>query len=455
MAKGKRQAELHRISQGKLRIMESINRKLYRVEIWALNDKVNRNGWRYINLKEHLKEFQDIPILTAYTLGGNKIGDGHNFDLKKDPKTGEEYASFTAADAERIVGWVPKDADIRLEEEDGTTWIVVTGYLWTWYARELVEKIARQGSGMEISIETLITKEHEEGNTEVEEEYIVLGITVLGDGVTPAVAGANIQTLAALRDGMSEAVLKAASYAEESGDKLKGVKGKMNFSIKEMNELSKSFPEGYTCVGCSEDGQNIALLSADFKPFGYKRCESDKGNIVVERIKAASTDFSFKTDDGEFAAGFENIIECARANASELKAENDRLTEENKNLNEIVSKMTEKEKARRLQAAKDAVHDELERRNASRPEDRQFSEEICKDLMARIDANEFTDMEKDGEWTGEKAVCNAVAALCMDEQTRMDKEDKAKEKRYMNWNANTDDNGTKPHTIGQLFQEGK
>ena len=452
MAKGKRQAaEHHRISQGRLKIMESINRKLYRVEIWALNDKTNRNGWRYIKLKEHLKEFQDIPILTAYTLGGSRIGDGHNFDLKKDPKTGEEYASFTAADAERIVGWVPADANIRLETEDDTTWVVVTGYLWTWYARELVEKIARQGSGMEISIETLVSKEHKEDEVEVEEEYVVLGITVLGDGVTPAVAGANIKTLAEIRSGMNEAVLKAASYAGESVNTEKGVKGKMNFSLKAMKELSESFP-GYTCVGASEDGMNIALLSADFKPFVYKREESDKGNIVAERIKSASAEAVFRNEDGEFGAGFENIVETARANSGELKAENERLSQENKDLSERLEKMVEKENARRLQAAKDAVDAELERRNADRPDDRKFSKEICKDLMARIEANEFTAMEKDGEWIGDKAVCSAVAALCMDEQTRMDKEDKAKEKHYMSWNMNSAESG-KPGTIGQLFEE--
>ena len=100
--------------------MEAVNRKLYRVEIWALNDRVNRNGWKYINLASHLSEFQDIPILTAYLRDGRVIGDGHNFDMRTDPKTGEQYASFTAADAERIVGWVPKDANIRLEAEGET-----------------------------------------------------------------------------------------------------------------------------------------------------------------------------------------------------------------------------------------------------------------------------------------------------------------------------------------------
>ena len=91
---------------GKLKILEAVNRKLFRVEVWALNNEVNRNGWKYINLDSHLSEFEDIPLLTAYLQDGT-IGDGHNYDTKVDPATGKEYVSFTAPDAERIVGWVP------------------------------------------------------------------------------------------------------------------------------------------------------------------------------------------------------------------------------------------------------------------------------------------------------------------------------------------------------------
>ena len=246
---------LHRVEVGRLKVLEAVNRKLYRVEIWALNDKVNRNGWKYINLESHLPEFQDIPILTAYLRDGKVIGDGHNFDMRIDPKTGEHYASFTAPDAERIVGWVPKDANIRIEPEGETKWVVVTGYLWTWYARELVEKIAGQGGGMEVSIETLVTKEHIENGYDVEESYSVLGITVLGDGVSPAVAGASIKSLAELRSSMKDEILKAASYiGEKEPETQKTTNPKerkkitMIPTMRQLAEAGKAF-EGYTCVG--------------------------------------------------------------------------------------------------------------------------------------------------------------------------------------------------------------
>ena len=116
--------------------MATDNPKLYAVEIMALNSEINRNNWRYVNLEQHLSEFLDIPILTAYVMGGAVIGDGHNYNMKRDPNTREEYASFTAADAERIVGWIPKDqSNVRLEVVDGVEWVIVKGNLWSWYAK--------------------------------------------------------------------------------------------------------------------------------------------------------------------------------------------------------------------------------------------------------------------------------------------------------------------------------
>ena len=210
--------EKNKVVVGQLRVLETNNPKLYPVEIMALNSEINRNNWRYVNLEQHLNEFLDIPLLTAYVMGGNVIGDGHNYNMRRDPKTGEEYASFTASDAERIVGWVGKDAsNARIEVVDGTEWVIVKANLWAWYCKELVDQIARQGS-CSVSIETLVTDERKgESGEDVEEKYLVLGITILGNGVEPAVAGANIRTLSELselRSNQAENILKAASYAK-------------------------------------------------------------------------------------------------------------------------------------------------------------------------------------------------------------------------------------------------
>ena len=432
---------LHRVEFGRLKVLEAVNRKLYRVEIWALNDRVNRNGWKYINLESHLPEFQNIPILTAYLRDGKVIGDGHNFDMRIDPKTGEQYASFTGADSERIVGWIPKDANIRIEPEGDTKWVVVTGYLWTWYSRELVEKIAGQGGGMEVSIETLVTKEHRENSYDVEEEYVVLGVTVLGDGVSPAVAGASIKSLAELRSSMKDEILKAASYiGEKEPETQKPTNPKerkkitMIPTMRQLAEAGKAF-EGYTCVGLSEDGMRVALLSADHAPFFYAFSETDKGNVIPERIKAASAIVSFKADEMETEASLDTVMAPALNSLKTAEERVKALEAEKQSLTEKLEGMEKREKARRLQAAKDAAKAALDKFNANRDEDRKFNCDILDGLNSRIDAGEFTDCEdKECNWVGDKMVANEVAVLCMAEQAKQDAADKAKEKHFHTWN---------------------
>lgn len=432
---------LHRVEVGRLKVLEAVNRKLYRVEIWALNDRVNRNGWKYINLESHLPEFQNIPILTAYLRDGKVIGDGHNFDMRIDPKTGEQYASFTGADSERIVGWIPKDANIRIEPDGDTKWVVVTGYLWTWYSRELVEKIAGQGGGMEVSIETLVTKEHRENGYDVEESFIVLGVTVLGDGVSPAVAGASIKSLAELRSSMEDEILKAASYiGEKEPETQKTTNPKerkkitMIPTMRQLAEAGKAF-EGYTCVGLSEDGMRVALLSADHAPFFYAFSETDKGNVIPERIKAASAIVTFKADEMETEASLDTVMAPALNSLKTAEERVKALEAEKQSLTEKLEGMEKREKARRLQAAKDAAKAALDKFNANRDEDRKFNCDILEGLNSRIDAGEFTDCEdKECNWVGDKMVANEVAVLCMAEQAKQDAADKAKEKHFHTWN---------------------
>lgn len=450
---------LHRLEVGRLKVLEAVNRKLYRVEIWALNDRVNRNGWKYINLESHLQEFQNIPILTAYLRDGKVIGDGHNFDMRIDPKTGEQYASFTGADSERIVGWIPKDANIRIEPEGETKWVVVTGYLWTWYSRELVEKIAGQGGGMEVSIETLVTKEHRENSYDVEEEYVVLGVTVLGDGVSPAVAGASIKSLAELRSSMKDEILKAASYiGEKEPETQKTTNPKerkkitMIPTMRQLQEAGKAF-EGYTCVGLSEDGMRVALLSADHAPFFYAFSETDKGNVIPERIKAASAIVTFKADEMETEASLDTVMAPAlnSLNAAEKRVKD--LEANVQSLTEKLDGMEKREKARRLQAAKDAAKSALDKFNANRDDDRKFNCDILDGLNSRIEAGEFTECEdKECNWVGDKLVANEVAVLCMAEQAKQDAAAKAKEKHFHTWNQGAKNNASQVLTMADKLR---
>lgn len=453
--------EITREVIGELKLLAESNKKLQKVEIWALNDLVNRNGWQYIRLKEHLSEFLNIPILTAYENGGRRIGGGHNMDERINPETGEPYMSFTAPDAERIVGWINQDSNVRIEEKDGVSWIVCEAFLWTWYSSELVRKILRQGQ-MSVSIETLILEEHMEGDVAVEDKYIVLGVTVLGDGVAPAVADASIKSLAMLsecRSCMQKEILKAASYigdgkAEPKEPKKINQKGVTQAMTPKrvLEELSAKF-NGFMPVGATEDRKVIALLSDKNVPYGYAFEDSDDGNVIANRICEATAEVSFKFNESEVIVPLEAIISdiSEKLNASEAQVKS--LSENNETLVSQLGELRNKENARRLKAAKDAMTDELKQLNANRDENKQFSVEICKELSARIDNGEFTAVEdKDGNWIGEKLIRNEVKALCMDEQAKMDKDENERFKKYNSWNM-PKNNSAEPTTVGDMLSE--
>lgn len=430
----------NRAFTGQLRVMATDNPKLYAVEIMALNSKVNRNNWQYVNLEQHLNEFLDIPILTAYVMGGAVIGDGHNYNMKRDPKTGEEYASFTASDAERIVGWVPKDPqNVRLEVVDGTEWVIVRGNLWAWYAKELVDQIARQG-GMEVSIETLVTDERQgEDGVDIEEKYLVLGITILGNGVEPAVAGANIRTLSELselRSNMAENILKAASYAkkdtsenEPNNTETKGVKKVMTYlSRMELAELGKKFPDFKVLAAVQDENGaiRVCLMAKDASTSMYK-LDNLNDTVVPEKFRRVVAKVNFDLGD-ECNAEIDacEMTECMAEEVSEACDNAKELEDKLCAANERIKAMETAERVRRVSAAKAAAKAALDAKNANRQAKAKFDEAILNPIYADIDAGKYTEkVNADGLWIGDAEVEMRVKAACADAQEEMDR--KAKE----------------------------
>ena len=114
----------------------------------------------------------------------------------------------------------------------------------------------------------IISKRYQEHEAcVVEEKYVPISVTILGDDVAPAVKGANIRPLAGLgAEQINELKLRAASYIGKPDDaeqpanepKKKGVKTKV--SIKKMREMQALFPNDRV-LSISDDGMNVMLCS--------------------------------------------------------------------------------------------------------------------------------------------------------------------------------------------------
>lgn len=394
---------------GKLKVLSKEDEFLYKVEVWLLNSEVNRNGWQYLNLDEHRALFADTPILVAYT--GGKVGDGHNFRMKRDDK-GEEYASFTDANAERIVGWFKNDSDIRIETKDNVRWIVGDGTIWSYYARELADMLTEQGAeGMDVSIETLVENIRVENGVEIFDRYQILGTTILGKGVNPAVAGAHIRALS-LEDDLKDFKLRVASYMETAKETTKGTSKRMAFNKVQLEALGEKF-DGYRIVGCSEDGKNIALLSkTDNCFYGYTFGETDE--VITDNIKPvalnAEADFGEDVKVALDAIGaYVDEIKSLTAKANDAEARADKAEAK-------VAELTEKETKRRNKAVVAAIKGLIKAYNADAEEP--IDDKECADIVKDAEDGEYSDCDNaEGEFCGDKVACDAVKARIFDHES--------------------------------------
>lgn len=406
--------------QGKLKVLSQEEPFLYRVKIYLLNTLVNRNNWQYLNLDEHLDRFVDTPLLVAYVNGGSKVGDKHNFRMRKG-KDGREYASFTDATAERIVGWIRNREDVAIENIDGTDWIVATAYVWAWYAKELTDMLSVQGAeGMDVSIETLIEEMHMDGDTEVYTKYVILGTTILGKGVTPAVAGAHIRALS-LQEGLNELKVRVAAYEDEKKNKHQERSiGRMN--KRQIADIQAKFPD-HRVLCASEDGMHIALLSKECVVCMYDFADGET-TVVPERIKACNASISFEIGEEEtITMGLNELAENLVSENEELAAQLNSANEAKEAAEQRVNELVEAENRRRVQSVKDALKAKFMEFNAGVEPDERADESLLCGITASAESGAFTDCKNEaGEWNGAEKACAELLAKCTEKMLSVKRE---------------------------------
>lgn len=389
---------------GELRLLQEKDRFKQKVELWLLNDKTNRNNWRYERLEEHKKLFAETPILVAYV--GDKVGDSHNFD-KVYNEDGTVTASFMDATAERIVGFFSSDDDIRIEERNGEKWVVGVGWIWQWYAQELVAKLKKQGlEGMSVSIETLINEMHKDDTTEVFTKYQVLGTTILGDDVAPAVAGANIRALSAI--GAKEVrniTLRVASLQEQNNPQKNNKKEKK--ITMDIKDLVGKF-NGYKVLGVA--GNNVALLSQDGAFLAT--CSQDNGEVVEGDKYRVNATVVFGDGEEKVVLALDSVIKDYEARNAELSAQIEKKTAELETITTALNKMQTQETARRKEAVINAIKNRIAEIKAN--SDADIADNECDDLLADEKLQAYIAMEDaDGKFVGEQKACADVDTRCM------------------------------------------
>ena len=432
--------------QGEIRLLAETKEWYQKVELWLLNDKTNRNNWRYENLDEHKHLFAGTPLLVAYV--GNKIGDGHNFEEVRNAD-GSVTASFISATAERVVGYFKDESDIRIEVKDGKKWIVGTGYIWKWYAQELVAKLKKQGlDGMPVSIETLIDKMYMDGSTEVYTKWQVLGTTILGLDVAPAVADANIRALSALGSKeVREMTLRVASEQQKQAkdnnpQKEKNVKG-VTKSMLKVKDLEAKFPN-FTVLAVN--GKNVALLSDKGIP-NISTAEKNGDEIIIGAKTEVAVNAVFGSGDDAVEVPFDTVIEKLNGKIGELESEVAKEKQDKETALKALESMQKAEKNRRENAVKEAVKKHLAEIKSNTGAD--IADDACDSLLCDEKISEYVEMEdKEGNFCGEIQACKDVDAICMEKIMQANAEKaKAKNNKFA-WDIAKQEGAEKPANGG-------
>ena len=440
-------------ASGTLKVMQRLNEYEFGVELWVMREDENRNKWSYQNLAEYYKTFVGQPILVAYV--GQVVGDGHNMAKRRDPETGEEYYSFMDGTAERIVGTLSEDErDFTLVERDGHTWLKAKGRLFEFYAPELVQKIRRQGT-MEVSAETNVTESHKEGDVDVFTKWTGLGVTILGDRVSPAIPGASIAKLAAMQEEFKSLKLKAASLhtAAEGSGKInkKGLKRSMNKQM--MESVQTKFPN-HKLIALSEDGMSVGLLDASGNLFSYTFNAEDNGEVMESRIAPCAAHIVLSAGEVELNADVADVVAYTVAAAKTENGEIKQLSEELNAAKEQIRAMQEAESKRRLSVCKATAKATLEAFNANRKE--KLSEDALKDINENIESGVYANScDKDGAWLGEKMVRSAVLAVCGEAVMEADRKAAESRKSAFAWNNAKGDGSGDSGIEGMLSRIGK
>ncbi len=388
---------------GELKLLSEKNNWKRAVEIRLLNSDINKNNWQYLNLEEHRKMFVGTPILIAYAAG--KIGDGHNFDKIEEPN-GETHASFMSATAERIVGYIEKDEDVRLEEHNGKKWIVAKAYIWKWYAGELVKKLELQGlQGMSVSIETLIDEMHTVGTTEVFTKYQILGTTILGDEISPAVADANIKALSAIGEKkMKELTLRVASKNSEilksRQNNDKGAEKNM-----EIDKIASMFPT-YAVVAVEN---NKAVMLSEKGEASIAALKTEEGKITAGTNSKCNANVVFTDGNCTFTLPFESVYNALNQKSTSLAQSLMKAEKQRDDALYELNKLKEAERIRRFKLVKETLKNRLKEIEACANLDMSEYENMLDDKNTAV----YAEMEKNGEFCGDQCAVKDIDAYAM------------------------------------------
>ena len=102
-------------------------------------------------------------------------------------------------------GFVPENEDnpLELKEENGRLYIIINALIWTKYSGKLIDIFKRDGNKKDVSVEMQIIdnrpNKQYENNVKID-DFVIAGITILGEMIEPACEGCEAELLEFSKD---------------------------------------------------------------------------------------------------------------------------------------------------------------------------------------------------------------------------------------------------------------
>lgn len=246
-------------------------------------------------------------------------------------------------DDEIAIGVIPentanfKNPIIFEKQPDGRTFLVINGIIWKKYAGKQIEVIRRDGGTKSVSVEIAITDSEEiDGKLKVN-EFMFVGITVLGSWVNPAVKDAHIDLEFAEK---FKKEIKEYLNSEENNEK--------------VGETSMNDTEKNVSMSAEETAEQVVENTQETTDFS----EEQSTEQVVENSAETGEACNCAEDTVECAEGSEQEVECAEGEKaeeehSEEMAEESAESEEDEDKSEEMAATPAEEKAEEEHPAED------------------------------------------------------------------------------------------------------
>ena len=196
---------------------------------------------------------------------------------------------------------------------DGRTFIVIKALIWKKYAEDAVRVLKNSNGKKSVSVEITVTKgEDIDGKLKVD-EFVLDGITILGDFVQPAVKDARIQVEFAKDKKEFLDNLKFSESKTEMGDNMNNEVNMSDVSPcgENMKCAEQSCSEtSFAKTNCSElSTSNNAKCAAETKCAKSEKCEEQMK--CSENAECAKTTSCAATPCSENAACGSENMKCA------------------------------------------------------------------------------------------------------------------------------------------------